>query len=93
MSDIRYISLSDLHLGAENSLLTRLTSVSDDAVHLKADPTTASDVMVQLANCLRLLISQNRGPQKPTLILNGDALELALGGCQRAVMFLNDSWN
>ena len=56
MSDIRYISLSDLHLGAENSLLTRLTSVSNDATHLKADPTTASDVMAQLAKCLRLLM-------------------------------------
>jgi hypothetical protein len=86
MNDIRYVSLSDLHLGAENSLLTRLTSVSDDAVHLKADPNTASDVMVQLANCLRLLISQNRGPQKPTLILNGDALELALADVNVAAM-------
>jgi hypothetical protein len=86
MSDIRYVSLSDLHLGAENSLLTRLTSVSRDAANLKADPTTASDVMVQLANCLRLLISQNHGPQKPTLILNGDALELALADVNIAAM-------
>ena len=86
MSDIRYVSLSDLHLGAENSLLTRLTSVSREAANLKADPTTASDVMVQLANCLRLLISQNYGPQKPTLILNGDALELALADVNIAAM-------
>jgi hypothetical protein len=85
MNDIRYVSLSDLHLGAENSLLTRLTSVSSDA-SLKADPTAASDVMVQLANCLRLLISQNRGRQKPTLILNGDALELALADVNVASM-------
>ena len=85
MNDIRYVSLSDLHLGAENSLLTRLTSVSTDA-SLKADPTSASDVMVQLANCLRLLISQNRGRQKPTLILNGDALELALADVNVASM-------
>jgi hypothetical protein len=87
MSDIRYISLSDLHLGAENSLLTRLTSASNDATDLKADPTAASDVMVQLANCLKLLISQNHGPQKPTLILNGDALELALADVNVSVMF------
>jgi hypothetical protein len=85
MNDIRYVSLSDLHLGAENSLLTRLTSVSSDA-SLKADPTGASDVMVQLANCLRLLISQNRGRQRPTLILNGDALELALADVNIASM-------
>jgi hypothetical protein len=86
MSDIRYVSLSDLHLGAENSLLTRLTSGLDGAVNLKADPTTASDVMVQMANCLRLLISQNRSRQKPTLILNGDALELALADVNVAAM-------
>jgi Calcineurin-like phosphoesterase len=86
MNDIRYVSLSDLHLGAENSLLTRLAYVSNGAVKLKADPTIASEVMVQLANCLRLLISQNRGPQKPTLILNGDALELALADVNVASM-------
>jgi hypothetical protein len=79
MNDIRYVCLSDIHLGAENSILTRLTSVSNAIVKLKADPTTASEVMVHLVNCLRLLISQHHGPQKPTLILNGYALELALG--------------
>ena len=77
VNDIRYVSLSDLHLGAENSILTRLTSVSNGTVKLKADPTTASDVMIRLVDCLRLLISQNHGRQKPTLILNGDVLELA----------------
>ncbi|MBV9106036.1 MAG: hypothetical protein JO313_08440 [Verrucomicrobia bacterium] len=86
MSDIRYVSLSDLHLGAENSILTRLTSASNDAVHWKADPTTASDVMVRLVDCLKLLISKNRGAQKPTLVLNGDALELALADVNVAVM-------
>src|SRR6202451_4657528 len=83
MSDIRYVSLSDLHLGAENSLLTRLASVGSN---LKAGPNTASVIMVRLADCLRLLISQNRGRQKPTLILNGDALELALADVNVAAM-------
>ena len=86
VKDIRYVCLSDLHLGAENSILTRLTSVSDAAVKLKADPTKASDVMVRLADCLKLLISQNRGRQKPTLILNGDVLELALADVNVAAM-------
>jgi UDP-2,3-diacylglucosamine pyrophosphatase LpxH len=86
MNDIRYVCLSDLHLGAENSILTRLSSPSDSAVNLKADPTTASEVMVQFVNCLRLLISQNHGRQKPTLILNGDALELALADVNLAAM-------
>ena len=42
VNDIRYVSLSDLHLGAENSILTRLTSVSNGTVKLKADPTELS---------------------------------------------------
>jgi hypothetical protein len=54
VNDIRYVSLSDLHLGAENSILTRLTPVSNGTVKLKADPTTASDVMIRLVDCLRL---------------------------------------
>ena len=83
MNDIRSVSLSDLHFRAENHLLTRLTSVGSI---LKVDPTTASDVMIQLADCLRLLISQNHGPQKPTLILNGDALELAFTDVNVAAM-------
>jgi UDP-2,3-diacylglucosamine pyrophosphatase LpxH len=86
VNDIRYVSLSDLHLGAENSILTRLTSVSNGTVKLKADPTTASDVMIRLVDCLRLLISQNHGRQKPTLILNGDVLELALADVNVAAM-------
>jgi hypothetical protein len=86
MNDIRYVSLSDLHLGAENSILTRLTSVSNGAVNWKADPTKASDVMIRLVDCLRLLISQNHGSLKPTLILNGDALELALADVNVAAM-------
>ena len=86
MKDIRYVSLSDLHLGAENSILTRLTSVSNGPMEWKADPTTASDVMIRLVDCLRLLISQNHGPRKPTLVLNGDALELALADVNVAAM-------
>ncbi|MBV8376828.1 MAG: metallophosphoesterase [Verrucomicrobia bacterium] len=85
MNEIHYICLSDLHLGAENSILTRLTS-SNGAGNWKADPTTASDVMVQLVDCLRRLIAQNRGPRKPTLILNGDVLELALADLNVAAM-------
>jgi hypothetical protein len=86
MNDIRYVSLSDLHLGAENSILTRLSSVSNGPRNWRADPTRPSDVMVRLVDCLRLLISQNQGPRKPTLILNGDALELALADVNVASM-------
>ena len=86
MKDIRYVCLSDLHLGAENSLLTRLVPSPDVPGMLVADPSAANEVMVRLADCLKLLLSQNRGTQKPTLILNGDILELALADVNTAAM-------
>jgi metallophosphoesterase superfamily enzyme len=73
MSDIRYICISDLHLGADNSLLTRLGPKIGEV-----DPQYASPVLKELAKCLRELVRHNRGLVKPTLILNGDLLELAL---------------
>jgi metallophosphoesterase superfamily enzyme len=86
MSDIRYICLSDLHLGAENNLLTKLVPTKHRAIKLTADPLQANEVMIQLANCLRELISKNVGAKKPTLILNGDALELALADVNQSAM-------
>ena len=71
MSDIRYVCISDLHLGGESSLLTRLDrkgNVRDD-----------SPVLDALAGCLRKIIETvHTGRQLPTLVLNGDILELAL---------------
>jgi metallophosphoesterase superfamily enzyme len=71
MNDIRYVCLSDMHLGEEDSLLPEM-------IGNNVDPLKASSVMVHLADCLRELISKNEGTEKPTLILNGDILELAL---------------
>jgi hypothetical protein len=73
MPDIRYICVSDLHLGADNSLLTQLGPDPGDV-----DPSKPSEVLVEFAGCLRELVRHNESPVKPTLILNGDALELAL---------------
>lgn len=42
--------------------------------------------MKQLAECLRGLISKNEDNKKPTLILNGDILELALSNTNLAAM-------
>ena len=81
MPDIRYVCLSDMHLGEEDSLLTNLKVASSDV-----DPTQASPVMIGLVECLRHLISQNKGPEKPILILNGDILELALTSDNQAFM-------
>lgn len=73
MPDIRYVCMSDMHLGAQNSLLTNLTPNN-----LSNDTSVASPVLTSLVECLRTLIGQNEGREKPSLILAGDVLELAL---------------
>lgn len=72
MGDIRHICLSDMHFGADNSVLTRLTADGSTT-----DPAHPSDVLVHLVACLRQLVSANSGPDLPRLILNGDLLDLA----------------
>lgn len=81
MPDIRYVCISDMHLGEEDSLLTNLKTASTNM-----NPTSASPVMKALVDCLRDLISHNSGPDKPILILNGDILELALTTDNQAMM-------
>lgn len=81
MPEIRYVCLSDTHFGEEDSLLTNLKTASMDT-----DPTQPSPVMRQLVECLKYLISQNKNKKKPTLILNGDILELALSTTNEAAM-------
>ncbi|MGC8490366.1 MAG: metallophosphoesterase [Syntrophobacteraceae bacterium] len=82
MSDIRYVCLSDMHLGAANSLLTNLKTASSDT-----DPSAPSPVLLKLVECLRELIERNADPDtRPTLILNGDILEFALAEDNDAVM-------
>ncbi len=81
MTDIRYVCLSDMHLGEEDSLLTALDGNSSDI-----DARTPSPVMTRLVECLKELIIQNSGAEKPTLILNGDILEMALADVNDAAM-------
>jgi hypothetical protein len=82
MPDIRYVCLSDLHFGAENSILS---SLKDD--HITVDPSKASSVLDGLVAILRTLIEANEDQTpKPTLILNGDILELALANDNVALM-------
>jgi hypothetical protein len=81
MTDIRYVCLSDLHLGEEDSLLTNLKTASSTP-----DPSQPSPVMKQLVECIKYLILKNEGEGKPTLILNGDVLELALTTTDQAAM-------
>lgn len=82
-TDIRYVCLSDLHLGAELSLLTSLMPGTPPGSP-KVDPKQASLVLVELMNCLRYLIKDQS--RKPTLILLGDILELALANDNVAAM-------
>ena len=81
MPDIAYVCLSDLHLGAENSLLTALTPGSTEP-----DPQRASPLLQALMDCLRDLIRLNDGGRKPTLVLAGDLLELDLSTDNIAAM-------
>ncbi len=82
MPDIRYVCLSDLHFGAENSILSCL---KDD--HVTVDPSKASSVLDAFVAVLKALIEANEDrTRKPTLILNGDILELALASDNVALM-------
>ncbi len=88
MPDIRYVCLSDTHLGAETSLLTKVSEGSITGTGI--DPTEPSSVLVGLAAILHNLIQQNENHQvKPTLILNGDILEMALAEDDKAAMVFN----
>src|SRR5512142_2878947 len=73
MLNIRYVCLSDLHLGEEDSLLTG------------EDVSRPSPVLRSLAECLAEILRRNQpGAPMPTLILAGDVLELALCPSQQA---------
>lgn len=82
MNDIRYICISDTHFGEEDGLLTNLKTASTDI-----DPLSPSPVAIRMADCLKHLISKNEDKKrKPTLILNGDILEMALCDTNQAAM-------
>ena len=81
MSDIRYVCMSDMHFGEEDSLLTNMKTASSET-----DPTQASPVLKSLVGCLQALIEENQGGSRPTLVLNGDILEMALAPTHEAAM-------
>jgi hypothetical protein len=71
MSSIRWVCISDLHLGALNSLLTNVTSGGE-----RVDSSAPSPVLTALCDCLRSLRQPGQDP--PELIVLGDLFELAL---------------
>jgi hypothetical protein len=80
-NQIRFVCLSDLHLGDEDSILN--SKKNEDGLD-------ASDVMKNLAKCLESLLAvktleKDRVP-RTTLILNGDIMELALGKFELSAM-------
>ena len=81
MPDIKYVAFSDLHMGAENSLMTNLKYDTP-----QTDTTHPSPVMVAMINCIRDLVKKNESSEKPKLVLNGDLIELALTSTNRACM-------
>jgi Calcineurin-like phosphoesterase len=82
MPDIRYVCLSDLHFGAQNSLLTSL--VAGDVI---ADPLVASPTLTVFADCLSSLVAANEDRStKPILVLNGDILDFALASDEVAIL-------
>lgn len=69
-----------MHLGEEDSILTNI--MGGNLVTGKP-----SEVMVKLVECLKKTIDQNvNKKKKPTLILNGDIMELALAQTNIAAM-------
>lgn len=79
MAVVRYVVLSDLHLGDRDSLFTSLDP--DGSV----DPTAASPVLTAVADVLRTVAQANGAAGPPTLILNGDIVELAFGSVAGAL--------
>jgi hypothetical protein len=76
MGAIRWVCLSDLHLGALNSVLTE---VSPDGTAI--EPSTPSPVLAALCECLRQL---GDPVDPPDLVILGDLFELALGSTEHA---------
>lgn len=71
MPDIRYVCLSDLHLGAANSVLTNLAA---DGSHAPGP----APLLEAVLGGLRHLFEELSPDSPPTLVMHGDLFELAL---------------
>jgi hypothetical protein len=86
MADIRYVIVSDLHFGAENSMLTALSEGASSPVStgFSAEPQQPSPMLTGLVSGLRELVAGQDQP--PVLIMAGDILDLALSPDATALM-------
>ncbi len=89
MPEIRYVCLSDLHLGAANSVLTHL----DDAGEHVAG---TAPLLQGVLRGLRQLLEASGTTTPPTLVLHGDLFELALTTTEMAAdtfgHFVAEAW-
>jgi UDP-2,3-diacylglucosamine pyrophosphatase LpxH len=76
---IQWVCVSDLHLGALNSLLTNVTADGE-----RVDGTTPSPVLTALCDCIRSL--RRPGQDPPQLVVLGDLFELALTSLEDAAV-------
>lgn len=76
---IRYVVLSDLHLGQDRSVLTAVKEIKGDPA--APDPEKTEPALNGLMECLRYLVENNapvgEPESRPTLILLGDIMEQA----------------
>ncbi|TPV93633.1 MAG: metallophosphoesterase [Myxococcales bacterium FL481] len=80
MSRITHVCLSDMHFGAETSLLTDLSP------DFRPEYQQPSPVLIQLIRCLREVVVGPPDAPRPKLVLAGDILELALARTHQAAM-------
>ncbi len=80
MGNVRYVVLSDLHLGVSYSLLTDLDQEG------RVDPLQASATLRGLADGLRTLLLEVGGEEPPTLVLLGDIFDLSFAPARTAMM-------
>lgn len=73
MTNIRYVCLSDIHLGQADSILTKLKDGESGI-----DTENPSPAMTALGDCLKELVNGNKDKSKPILVLAGDIIEQAL---------------
>ncbi|MFB5649311.1 metallophosphoesterase [Leptospira wolffii] len=89
-SKIKYVVLSDVHLGAYNSLLTYIEEFPDPVKEedkYKVNPQKTSPALLELISCIKHIVQTVNGSSKPPqFILLGDVLELALGDINEASM-------
>lgn len=80
MANLKYICLSDLHLGARYSILHHTSDKPGD------DPKPSAVLTALTTAILSLVKALPTGTPAPQLLLNGDVLELALGPTNQAAM-------